>query len=490
MTSLLLFSFAAMPSRARRFSAGLACVGFAATLAGCERPSPPPSDALSCGDCNLVLISIDTLRADHLGCYGYARETSPRIDALAGQGVRFGRAYAASYHTADSHMSAFTALYPSVHGVRNTRNAASAEPLAAGARTLAEQLRGAGLRTWGYHAGGNISPTYGFGRGFEEYVWTNSEIGPVLDRLDRLAAGPPERFYLFFHTYRPHDPYLPDAPFAGLWARDDASDVVSSTEQLEALLSEGDFAEKRRRFWERFDPEDPADLEKVIALYDGEIRQVDQEIGAILDRIDRLGQRTLVVLMSDHGEEFHEHGRFLHDQLYDEVLRVPLVIRHPDRHRAGTVVEAPVSLVDLAPTLLDVLGLPPLAGVQGRSLRPLIEEPGRNAARPIFAEKVVGLDEASGRVVGSNRALVARGLKLLRLGGGDTHLFDLDEDPREARDVAAERPETLGALSAAIERRSAENARLRQALRSGAPPPAADLDDQTVEQLRALGYLQ
>ena len=87
MTSLLLFSFAAMVFRARRFSAGLACVWLAATLAGCGRPSPPPSDALSCGDCNLVLISIDTLRADHLGCYGYARETSPRIDALAGQGV-------------------------------------------------------------------------------------------------------------------------------------------------------------------------------------------------------------------------------------------------------------------------------------------------------------------------------------------------------------------------------------------------------------------
>jgi arylsulfatase A-like enzyme len=479
-----------MVYRARRFSAGLACVWLAATLTGCARSSAPSTDDLACGDCNLVLISIDTLRADHLGCYGYARETTPRIDGLAGQGVRFSRAYAASYHTADSHMSAFTALYPSVHGVRNTRNAGSAEPLAAGARTLAEQLRGAGLRTWGYHAGGNISPTYGFGRGFEEYVWTNSEIGPVLERLDRLAAGPPERFFLFFHTYRPHDPYLPDAPFAEMWARDYAGDVVSSQQQLEALLSEGDFAEKRRLFWDRVDPADPADLEKVIALYDGEIRQVDQEIGAILDRIDRLAQRTLVVLMSDHGEEFHEHGRFLHDQLYEEVLRVPLVLRHPDRRRAGTVVEAPVSLVDLAPTLLDVLGLPPLAGAQGRSLRPLIEEPRGNAARPIFAEKVVGVDEASGRVVGANRALVARGLKLLRLGSGETHLFDLDEDPREARDVSTGRPETLDALSAAIDRRSTENARLRQTLRSGAPPPPADLDDETVEQLRAPGYLQ
>ena len=459
-------------------------------LHGCAASSEPLVSSLDCGDCSLVLISIDTLRADHLGAWGYPRETSPRLDGLAAEGIRFGSAYSTSYHTADSHMSVFTALHPSVHGVRNAPSADQAVTLGEGIATVTERLRAAGFGTYGYHAGGNVSRAFGFGRGFDEYVWTNSLIEPVLERLDELRSRPAERFFLFFHTYRPHDPYLPESPFDRAGEADYRGSIITTADELDRLSSGGDFAERRRLFWSRVDRERPEDLRKVVALYDGEIRQVDQEVGKILDRLDQLPQRTLVAFMSDHGEEFQEHGRFLHDQLYNELLHVPLILRHPDRARPGAVVETPVSLVDLAPTLLDLLEAPALERAQGKSLRPLLEGARAEAPRPIFAEKVHGIDPETGDVLGLNRALIARNRKLLRLASGETHLFDLESDPGETIDLAGARPEVLAGLLEALDRRSASNAVLRRQLRAGAGLPTLPLDAETIEQLRALGYLQ
>lgn len=437
-----------------------------------------------------MLISIDTLRADHLGSYGYARDTSPRLDAFAAESTRFARAYAASYHTADSHMSVFTALHPSVHGVRNTRSASEARPLTAAVVTLPERLAAGGLRTFGYHAGGNVSPAYGFGRGFEEYRGTGSEVQPAIDRLADLASRPAERFFLFFHTYRPHDPYLPAAPYNELWEKEYAGPVLGSQEAFDAQLAEGeDFAEKRRLFWSRIDPEVPADLRKAIALYDGEIRQTDDEIGRLLDQIDRMPQRVLVAVMSDHGEEFHEHGRFLHDQLYDEVLHVPLMIRHPDRVLAGQVVDAPVGLVALAPTLLDLAGIQGFEAPQAASLRALMEGGATAAPAPVLAEKIVTLEEDGATPRLHHRALISRHLKLLSLGQRGELLFDLELDPREREDLAAIRPDDRVRLAGALARIAARNDQRRLELRDRDAPGRTEIDAEMVEQLKALGYL-
>lgn len=449
--------------------------------------APPPS--LDCSDCSVVLISIDTLRADHLGSWGYERETSPHLDAFAAEATRFARAYAASYHTADSHMSVFTALHPSVHGVRNTRSANEARPLTGAAVTLPERLAAGGLRTFGYHAGGNVSPAYGFGRGFEEYRGTGSDVQPAIDRLADLATRPADRFFLFFHTYRPHDPYLPAAPYNELWEKEYAGPVLGSQEAFDALLEDGDFAEKRRLFWSRIDPAVPADLRKAIALYDGEIRQTDDEIGRLLEQIERMPQRVLVAVMSDHGEEFHEHGRFLHDQLYDEVLHVPLMIRHPDRVLAGRVVEVPVGLVALAPTLLDLAGMPGFDAPQASSLRALMEGGDSAAPPPVFAEKVVTLEEDGATPRLHHRALISRQLKLLSLGQQGERLFDLEVDPRESADLAANRPEDRARLAGALGRIAARNEQRRLELRGRDEPGRTEIDAEMVEQLRALGYL-
>ena len=434
---------------------------------------------------HLVLVSIDTLRADRLGVYGHDRATSPRIDRLAAEGVFFESAYSHAPKTAPSHMSLMTGVHPDVHGVVNFAGRVDAR-LSPRIQTLAEILRSAGYRTAAVTGGGNVHRDLGFGRGFETYEHSDGDaaaiFGRALEQLDALAATradaaqPP--FFLFVHTFQVHDPYLPPPAYRALFADPGyAGRIVGDAERLRALAG-SDWRARHRAFWAGVDARSPADLRHLHDLYDACIRFTDDELGRLLDRIDALGLagETLVVVLSDHGEEFLEHGRFGHDALFDELLRVPLVVRVPDAERRGLRrgrVREVVRLVDVLPTLLDLVGLPAPDHLEGRTLVPLLQG-GEEAPRFVFAQN---------RETGSD-ALVAGGWKLVAERWNEL-LFDLARDPAE-RSPLAGGDAVRERLRATLEELHARSLRWHAL----APPGrAGPLDASTRQRLEALGYL-
>jgi arylsulfatase A-like enzyme len=305
-----------------------------------------------------VLISLDTLRADHLSLYGYGRDTSPFLRRLAERAVVFERAVAQYPSTLASHMSIFTGLYPQQHAVHHEATVLSGE-----ISTLPERLSEGGFRTAGFTEGGWMAPHFGFSRGFDEFEAveprSDTDIERTFERgLDFLRSlDPSDRFFLFLHTYSIHDPYTPPEPFGrAFWDGDPPSDIPPTAETLgrvtdgEASLSE-------------------AELAYFKALYDGSILYVDGVLERFFDELEALGlsEEIGVIITSDHGEEFLEHGRMAHEQVFPETIFVPLLVIHPDGAGGSRVAEL-VQLIDLKPTLLELAGLPPADGVAGRSL--------------------------------------------------------------------------------------------------------------------------
>jgi len=434
---------------------------------------------------NLVLISLDTLRADHLGAYGYARATSPRIDALAREGVLFEQAYSTAPKTAPAHMSLMTGLYPPAHGVRNFEGRIDVS-LGADVPTLAEILRVAGYRTAATTSGGNVHRDLGFGRGFQVYEHLPGEAEPVFDRalahLERLAAAGPEAppFLLFVHTFQLHDPYVPPPETRALFVDPDyRGKIVSDRDALTRLAGE-EWHQRNAMFWAGVDPEDPADLQHLKDLYDACLRAADNQVGRLLDALDRLALRedTLLVLLSDHGEEFHDHGGFGHDTLYDELLRVPLLMRLPPGASPlpeGARVEPVVRLVDVLPTILELLGLPSLEHAQGRSLLPLLRgaEERERAAYAYHVEV-----DAS--------ALRAQDWKLVSTPEARV-VFDLSRDAAERRGRSADGTVVGDDLARALGSFTSWSERIRQLAPPGKP---VALDPETRRSLEALGYLR
>ncbi len=320
-----------------------------------------------------VLVSLDTLRADRLGAYGYGEDTSPFFDRLAAErGVLFERVLAPYPSTLVSHMSMFTGLYPPQHGVYPPSRV-----LPASIPTLPERFRAAGFRAQGHTEGGFVGRGFGFERGFEVYDDTgytaDTDIEQTFERgLAFLRAlGPEERFFLFLHSYSIHDPYDPPDRFVETFG-DGPPRPDSGGERLRAFNhGETEIAGE--------------EIERFSRRYDASVRYVDGVLEALLDELQALGllADTTLVVTSDHGEEFLEHGKLGHTQLFPESLAVPLLVVHPDL-QDGLRVSRQVGLVDLAPTLLDLAGLPPLDGVPGRSFAASLapSETGEAAAEP------------------------------------------------------------------------------------------------------------
>lgn len=436
---------------------------------------------------HVVLISIDTLRADHLGCYGYERETSPVIDALAGESVLFENAIAQAGWTLPSHMSLMTSLLPSRHGVTQER------ALHDGVATLAESLEevgyhGAGFASWIY-----VSESYGFDQGFAEYrtlVDTDRldlaggggayPAGRVVDAVESwLTRAPDKPTFLFVHLFDPHMDYAPPQEYAQMFIGEDPPDIDGRYETLRPAIA-------------GLTPEPDSlstdELSHVEALYDAEIRYVDTQIGELLRAVDaKLGlERCHVILLSDHGEEFMDHGSIEGHgwTLYEEIVHVPMLWRMPGASAAGTKVEQPVALIDVAPTLLDHLGIEAPESFMGQSRR-----------------RAMGGEEQPGHVLSENdrfniRKRVLRGERYKLIHTADTgrnsagvaiqagyELFDLQSDPAERHN-----------LYAAGEERSEAMVALLQAALSGSAPdlanPEAELSDEQLELLRSLGYVQ
>jgi arylsulfatase A-like enzyme len=435
-------------------------------------PAPPPAQVP-----NVVLLSLDTLRADHLGSYGYARDTSPFFDAeLARRGVLFEQAASASTTTTPSHMTLFTSAPPSVHQVLSVTGFAA---LPARVPTLAETLRAHGFATGAVTEAGALVFGRGFERGFDVYI---ENPVPVPHRAGAQSAVTfprglawierqrDRRFFLFLHTYEVHTPYAAPPEYAALFR-----DVPPGLE-----------------------PDPRLAPHRQPALYDRGIRYLDDQLAAFVRGLEALGvlEDTLLVVTSDHGEEFYEHGFFAHGAtLFEETVRVPLVLRGPGVARGRRVAE-PVTLLDVMPTVLELAGVPAPAGLAGRSLAPLARgEPAQAEPRPVFSEAWLpyGLAPHGKQPVDQPTYAVRLGArKLVRYRAGDGHryeYYDLARDPGEREDLYPTRAEEARDLRALLERYVEDTAARRRALAGDAAPRLQELDPESRESLRALGYL-
>lgn len=325
---------------------------------------------------NVVLIVLDTLRSDHLSLYGYHRQTSPHIDSWAREhGMVFENVVASAPWTLPSHVSMFTGLHAHRHGVNHNLSAPTSLPM------LAEILRSAGYSTAAVTGGGFVHPQYGFAQGFDSY-WVSgvkmgfeNELEMELERafgaLDQYKDRP---FFLFFHTYEVHNPFRPRQPYLGRFA-DHPDGLTVDVENLPRSAEDG-FVDHRRLIFHRdgkpSGPVSEDQLAVAVDLYDAGIAYADAMVGRLLRRLEELGvgDRTIVVLTSDHGEMMGEHGVFNHVSLFEENLLVPLVVVDPRRNVPMRIPEQ-VRLVDLTPTVLDLLDLDIPTGLDGVSLLPM-----------------------------------------------------------------------------------------------------------------------
>ena len=412
-------------------------------------------------DVNVIFLLIDTLRADHLGIYGYERPTSPTIDEIARFGIRFERVRAQSSWTKASMASLWTANYPATTGVIRYNHALAAE-----VRTPAEILRDAGFVTAGIFRNGWVAANFGFAQGFDlyvrpvpsrtreryerarkhEYTLQGTDIDATEAAIEFLRANVNDRFFLYVHYMDVHQ-YLYEEHFAkyGTTYKD---------------------------------------------AYDNALEWTDYNVAMLVSALDELGlfEKTVIVIGSDHGEAFFEHGKEGHAQdVYAEVSDVPWIISLPFRLDEPVVVESRVRNIDLWPTVLDLIGAEPMEGVEGVSMVPLIEAAGRgeppNGAAPTGA--IVHLDRTWGRKEVDPMPMVGLDEGGLRLIYNANHpenaeLYDTVADPGEQVDIAEQRSEDRDAL--------AEKARQYLATE---PAAAVDvqLDTMQLDQLRALGYV-
>jgi arylsulfatase A-like enzyme len=450
----------------------------AVALAACAGCRPPVQGR----GWNVLLVTIETTRADHLSTYGYARETSPAITAFAASGVLFERAGVAIPRTNPSLASLMTSRYPHEHGVRNLLL-----PLEPENRTLAEVLRAAGYATGAVQTHPRLIAASGFAQGFDAYLDAFTEH-PLAEQAcaraeawidGRGSGGRP--WFLWLHLMDPHWTYDPPAAWR----------TFAGPDPRPARLY-ADLAARRRTIGPViFRNAMPADeVAAFVDLYDSEIRYTDHAIGGLLAALDRRGLRdgTIVVLTADHGESLGENGYFFeHGDLGSEAeVHVPLVVRAPGLP-AGVRVGATVGQLDVAPTVLDLLDLAGDGSFRGTSLLPLLEGPG--ADRPLFGETDQAFHEENPRreipgLAGKWRWLRQGRFKLVaipRAAGGELRrLYDLDGPGGESVDVSAEHPDVLRRMGEALDAwRSEDQGRDRE----------YHISDEAEEILRSLGYV-
>jgi arylsulfatase A-like enzyme len=411
---------------------------------------------------NVILLSLDTLRADFVGAYGQELDTTPNLDRFAKDSALFENTYTVYPSTTASHMTMLTGLFPMVHGVY-----APGKRLPAERGLLATAFAARGYQTGAVTEDGMIAEGSGFSRGFRsyrEYVSSkksdNGFVAQVVDSaIAWLRRNGDQRFFLFLHTYQVHDPYTPPPQY----------DVFESY-RLDGKEYVGG--------------PDASTTVRARLGYAGDLLHTDAHVARLLAALDELGRRddTVVVVTADHGEALGEHDAIGHNwYIYEPVLRVPLLIRAPGRVPEGLRIAAPASLVDLAPTILELAGLGPDLPMQGKSLVPLLDDPDdeRFRDRPIFAEK--------GRMDGTLDVIVRQGQwKYVSDDRRADVRYDLVADPDEK--VGAKDPHALAPGQAMIDAYRADNASMVARLGNKAPA-TVQVDDGTQQKLRTLGYV-
>ena len=459
----------------------LPAVALALALVG----SACPGGCGSAGRPNVLLVVIDTARADRFSFDGYARQTSPEIATLASEGTIYEQAYTPAPWTLPAHASLFTGLFPSSHGADSGHLRLEGE-----FRTLAEIFHDAGYRTLGYAANPWVGRQYGLDQGFDTYeeIWKDvrgqqedagaGELNARLVRFlewraeNRVAREQP--FFIFVNYLEPHLPYNPPEPARSRFLSPGTD--RAAVERLRHFRHPDEV-----RYVLGLGGLKAGDTRILSDLYDGEISYVDERVGDLAGFLRRRGllDETVLVITSDHGEAIGDHGFLDHKMnVFDELLRIPLVVRFPAAVQAGQRIREPVMLQDLFPTLLGLAGIPPEGGrARGPEPRESLVLPGIGAlardavraapgsgspgpvlasefARPIQFLEIIQARFPTARIGPWDRALVAyrRGSEKLHWASDGRHLlFDLASDPGETVDLAAKHPDRVAALAAEVE---------------------------------------
>ncbi len=451
---------------------------------------------------NVIYISVDMLRADHLGLHGYHRQTTPNLDRFADESVVFDRAFSTDTWTLPSHMTALSSLYTSVHQINDPGN----EVTKIAFPTLQRVLGQRHFATAALTDGGAVSAHYGFDIGFDDFY---EEVGvfhnPGMSGMSRRTFAKVEEWldghadrplFLFVHTHEAHHfpntipeqvEVFSDPIYDGFFSVDEGEDRnfvdrIHQAEKDDTLV-------------------DDRDVSYAVDLYDGGIRVADAEIGRFLDRLRKRGlyDEALIIIASDHGESFrnfHDSGRvrqwYHFRPPYIEQIRIPLIVKFPNRMNLTGVCDADVSLLDLAPTVLDVVGAPAPSSFQGLSLLPLLRGEGPSVGHPVVAERVPPVRKGKGElwvtVIDGDRKIIQR----RAVGGAElpTQYYDLGRDPLERCNLADDphwRPETWSDLVAVA---TAHFESVQGLFQPSAEPPTQPVDEKHLEELKALGYVR
>ncbi len=454
----------------------------------CGQMATPPRAAAP----NVFIISVDTLRADHLGCYGYPRATSPVIDRLAVEGVLFERVFAPVPRTTPSLASMMTGLYPRAHGLMTLVHTLAPERI-----TLAEVLAARGYATAAF-VPPNVAANSGLNQGFATYSVHEgkTELDPAM-RAEGIASaaaawaeahrGAP--MFVWLHLLDPHFRYRPPAPYDGQF-----DPAFTGTFDLYDRLDRGEVSKGQVFFQNDLTPRQ---LEHAVALYDGEIRYTDTAIGQYLDRLRAAGllDGAVVVLTADHGESLGEHGYFFEhgEYLYDGTLRIPLILKLPGSNAAGRRVRGKAMIQDIMPTVLAAVGVTDLPRTTARDLRPFVDGADGEPHPVAFAETCRRFFPENPRryidgIPGHWKSVREGKWKLIEIPKPDQNLYelyDIDADPGETRDLHATERATAERLTALLHQWLATFEQPGAAAR----PPDPKLDPATVDRLRALGYM-
>jgi arylsulfatase A-like enzyme len=474
------------------------------SFVGCIKGSRPEA-------VNVILISIDALRADYLNSYGYSKFTvSPNIDALGRDGILHVNHITASPWTTPSHMSLLTSMHPSSHGViqsfqefyeamagRGKFNSLAAERL-----TLSEALKASGYSAGAFTGGITLDGKIGFDQGFTTYIsdmykMSDSNMGRMLEWVDRHTGAP---FFLFWHTFEVHAPYL-----SGDLLSDDRAGLREELDQLGAKIGDESSLPRHANagmlFKSLLKRHGALDPDVCTTLYAGGVLSVDRWIGRLVAFLKErnLYDRTLIVLSSDHGEEFADHDpRKFYDEhghsAYEEMIRIPLIVKLPKSRHAGLRIQSPTRAIDVMPTVLDVAGIALKEHeMQGESLVPLWE--GRQAVeRLAFTEgakasqevKSLRTDRFKYIIEIAAETVTSRGRSFIPAVPQRTLLFDLTADPTETVNVLDK-----GGLPDSAELATLMDTRLRAfAAAKRGRVGEVELDEETLRALKGLGYVQ
>jgi len=419
-------------------------------------------------DLNVILISIDTLRADHLSCYGYSKPTTPNIDDFSQDAVLFKRCIAQSSSTLQSHASMLTSLVPLHHGASFAKKKA----LPKGIQTLAELLKEKGFKTVSFNDGGQLAPAFGLNQGFDVYRSTKKNFDEftfthiVTQSINWIEENSDRNFFMFLHTYETHTPYTPQEKYLELFDQNYAGKLPAYTsEGIAQKINRGDLAITEE------------DRQHIVHTYDAEIKSMDESFQTLIDylRKKKLYERTIIIFTSDHGEEFNDHGIMASHShtLFNELLHIPLIVKFGNSKFASRQVEELVRSIDIMPTILDTLNTKQSPYMEGISLMPLIK--GRRPKIDTYA-----ISERDMEITLRNEcwSIMNERWKLY-----NSRLYDLKSDAEEKIDVS----DMHMNIKKSLRKRAI---RFLQANRTFYTDKKAKLDKKEKELLKALGYIK